>query len=95
MSLEIVFSSDAKQTFSAITIFIRDQWGVSAAERFVKKVYDKIDLISVNPHLYKASGIDPDIRVAFITAQCSLVYKIHPDRIYLLYFWDNRQQPIT
>ena len=95
MALETVFSSSAKVTFSAITLFVRNQWGLKSAENFVAKTYDKIDLISNNPYIYRALGKDPDVRIAFITPQCSLVYKIHPTHIYLLYFWDNRQLPIT
>lgn len=42
-----------------------------------------------------ALGADPNVRFGLITSQVSIVYKIHPNHIYLLYFWDNRQQPIT
>jgi hypothetical protein len=43
VSLEVVFSSDAKETLSAMTISIRDRWGISTAEKFVEKDYEKID----------------------------------------------------
>ena len=89
-----MFSPEAKETVSAIIVFIRDQWGNKSAEKFVKETYNRIDLISTNPYIDRALGKDPGVRIAFITPQVSVVYKIHPEHIYLLYFWDNRQQPI-
>jgi hypothetical protein len=44
--------------------------------------------------MYKALAIDENVRVGFITKQCSLIYRVTDTEIHLLYFWDNRQEPL-
>jgi hypothetical protein len=63
-----------------------DSGGDKSAEKFVENAYEKIDVISNNPYMYKALGADPDVRVAFITPQVSIVYKMHPNHIYRYIF---------
>ena len=95
MSLALVWSENAELTFDAIVIFIETTWGENSARKFVKPVNQLLLNLSNNPYVFKSTTLESNIRIAFITPQCSLVYKIHTNYIYLLYFWDNRQQPIT
>ena len=66
---------------------------MTAANKFVAKSEKTIELIAVNPLMFKATVIDETVRVALITKQCSLFYHVSDTSIQLLYFWDNRQDP--
>jgi hypothetical protein len=44
--------------------------------------------------MFKASVIDINVRQGFITKQTSVIYEVHQTHILILYFWDNRQDPI-
>lgn len=44
--------------------------------------------------MFRASAFDPAVRVGFISKQTSLFYKVTEEAIYLLFFWDNRQEAI-
>lgn len=93
MKLEIVYTPNAQSTATAIYNFISGQFGIAAADKFIIKAEKTISLISVNPLMFKASTIDSNVRIALITKQCSLFYRVTETSIHLLYFWDNRQEP--
>jgi hypothetical protein len=94
MSLTIISTKPARSTLKSIHNFIKQKVGVKSADVFLAEV-DKITaLISVQAFMYKALTIDENVRVAFITKQCSLIYRVTDTEIHLLYFWDNRQDPL-
>jgi len=92
MSLEIVFTPKAKDSFLSIISLIRSNWGDNSAEKFVDKTYKTLHSISKQPYLFKAY-LENDVRIGVITKQTSIVYRIFNDRIEILFFWDNRQEP--
>lgn len=92
MSLEIVFTPKAKDSFLSIVSLIRSGWGERSAEKFVDKTYKILDSISRQPYLFKAYH-ENDVRIGLITKQTSIVYRVLNDRIEILFFWDNRQEP--
>ncbi len=51
-------------------------------------------IISHQPYMFKASILTQDIRKGIISKQKSFFYKVHKDSIEILFFWDNRQEPI-
>ncbi len=94
MSLAIFYTPRAKETLHSVHSFITQKFGVKAANKFVVKAENTISLIAEQPFMFRASTIGPDIRVGLITRQCSLFYKVTGDSIHLLFFWDNRQEPL-
>ena len=93
MSLAIFWTDDAEVTFDSIVLFIEANWSRKDAETFVKHTQKVIMLIADQPYMYKAS-INNDVRQAVITKQTSMFYEVHRDFITVLYFWDNRQEPV-
>ena len=93
MSLEIVLTPNANDTLLSIISFIQIKWGDRAAERFVEKAYKTLDAISRQPYLFKAYQ-ETSVRKGLITKQPSVVYRVLNDHIEVLFFWDNRQEPI-
>jgi len=94
MSLAIIFTDDAIDILISIVNFIEAGWGVKHGEKFLTRTYKILDLISKDPYMYKASSIKEDIRIGIISRQTSFFYKIQENEIIILFFWDNRQQPI-
>jgi len=93
MSLEVIFTPKAKDSFLSIILLIRSNWGDRSAERLVDKTYRTLNAISRHPYLFKAYQ-ENDVRIGLITRQTSVVYRVLHDRIEVLFFWDNRQEPI-
>jgi len=94
MKLEIILTPKAKETFLATILLIKFKWGDKSAEKFVERTYTVLDTIAQQPFLYKAYQGN-DVRKGLITKHTSLVYRVVHDRIEVLFFWDNRQEPIT
>jgi len=94
MSLAVLWSDEAEETFDNIVLYIENNWGEKHAKKFVQHVQKILKLISDQPYMYKAS-VSRDVRQAVISRQTSLYYKIHKEYITLLFFWDNRQLDLT
>ena len=94
MALKIVFSADALEILLSIVNYIQSNWGSRQSEKFLEKLHKTLDLVSKNPYMFKASLIEDSVRKGFISKQTSFFYEIHENAIFILFFWDNRQEPI-
>ncbi|WCT13004.1 type II toxin-antitoxin system RelE/ParE family toxin [Mucilaginibacter jinjuensis] len=94
MKFEIVFSDAAHETFTAIQSQILDKWGKKSVIKFEKRVLKILEIISVSPFIYEAANINVNVRKASVHKNCSCFYKIGETSITVLFFWDNRQEPM-
>ncbi len=94
MSLAILWSDEATETFDSIVSFIEYKWSDRQAKAFVKHTQRILLLISEQPYMYKAS-LNNSVRQAIISPQTSMYYEIHDSYITILFFWDNRQEPFS
>jgi len=94
MALVIRWTPEAAETFEAIVAWLEQQWTDREIAEFIRKTNRTIHLISDYPEMFKSSS-KRNIRVANITTQVNLFYKISRPQhtIFLLSFWDNRQNP--
>ncbi|HEY0245559.1 MAG TPA: hypothetical protein VGC01_08360 [Mucilaginibacter sp.] len=93
MNLPIAWTDDAQETFDLTVNQIENKWGGRSAAKFVRDTYKTINNISIQPYLFAASH-STNIRKAVITKQTSMFYEVHSAHISILFFWDNRQEPI-
>lgn len=94
MSIQVLYTPDSLETLASIYNFIRGEFGSKSADTFVSKAEKTINLISQFPLMFKSTSIDENIRIGFISKQTSLFYRVTDNSIQLLFFWDNRQEPI-
>jgi len=57
--------------------------------------YRKIQLLPKHPFMYKASVFKNNVRKSIISKQNSFFYEIQENKIVILFFWDNRQEPLA
>ncbi|RBQ04888.1 type II toxin-antitoxin system RelE/ParE family toxin [Pedobacter miscanthi] len=93
MSLTVVWTDEAKETFDAIFSFILDKFSEQSAKKFLKQTNKILSIIKVQPEIFEAS-ISDQFRKGKITNQTSVFYEIEDDQIRLLFFFDNRQEPL-
>lgn len=91
--MQIIWAPEAEETFDSIITFITENWGSSASRNFVKKTGKRLKSISSMPLIFQETEL-PNVRKAVIVPQCSVFYEIHENYIGLLFFWDNRQDPL-
>jgi len=94
MTLAILWTDEAVYTFDKIVEFIENGWGEKPTKKFVKQTEKILKSISHQPYLFKASSLE-NVRQGYITKQTSFFYEVHSTHLILLFFWDNRQQPIV
>ena len=93
MALTIYWSKRADNKFDKIISYIDEEWGEVVARAFVKKVYDFLDILVEFPEIGSVEHAEREIRGFVIVKQLTLFYKIKDDKIILLNFFDNRQNP--
>jgi plasmid stabilization system protein ParE len=94
VSLQVFYTPRSKETLGSVYNFISDKFGLKSADQFVLKAEKTIALIAQQPFMFKASAIDDDVRIGLISKQTSLFYRVTDTSVHLLFFWDNRQEPL-
>jgi len=93
MSIEVRWTEEAEFTFDNIVSLIQMRWGTQSSDKFINKTKNILVNISEQPFMFPESGID-NVRKAVITKQSSVFYEIYSTHIMLVFFWDNRQDPL-
>ena len=94
MSLPVRFSGRAEETYEATIEQLDTRWGQKFVDEFELKVAKSIRLISESPTLYPFADFGMDVHKCVLHKNCSMLYRIRPTHITILYFWDNRQEPL-
>lgn len=92
--MQIIWSKNAQITFDAIVVYLENNFGTTVAKKFIAKANSTIQVIAKFPNLYKAISLKQNVRKATISKVCSFYYEVNDVTIVVLYFWDNRQEPI-
>ena len=94
MNLPVRFSTQAGETYDAIIAQLHNRWGKKFTDKFERKVTKTISLISASPTLYPLADFGMDVHRCVLHKNCSMFYRIHATHVTILYFWDNRQEPL-
>jgi len=94
VSYRLVFTKQAKETYAAIQSQLYSRFGQSVLTKFELKTVKTLDSILSSPLMFKSVADNPNMRKGLIHKNCSVFYEVKADRIEILFFWDNRQDPI-
>ena len=94
MIYTIVFSSTAIETFDAIKFQIEERFGNKTVAEFEERTLKVLKTISLSPEIFQSLNQAPYIRKGFIHKNCTMFYEVKATQIEILFFWDNRQEPI-
>jgi len=92
MALNVNWTEEAKTTYEDILNYLQEEWSAREIETFIERTDNLLSIISQQPYLFKASAYK-EIRKAVMGKHNSLFYFVKNGEIYLLTFWDNRQNP--
>jgi plasmid stabilization system protein ParE len=94
MMYEIVLTQTAIETYEAIFEQIQSKWGDKIADKFEVKMFETLDHISRTPLMFKSTFEKRTVRKGWINKNCSFFYEVNAFEIQILFFWDNRQDPL-
>ena len=92
MRYEIIWLPKAEQRFDEIISWLRQNWTDREIDNFIDRVIEVLDLVRLNPRIYRYSG-KGRIHQAVITRHTLLLFRIKKDKVELLTFFDTRQDP--
>lgn len=93
MALTIYWSKRADKKFDEILDYLMREWGENVTKAFVRKVYDFLEILVELPEIGSIENRERNIRGFVIVKQVTIFYKIKSDKIILLNFFNNRQNP--
>lgn len=94
MAFKIIWSPKAVDTFENVIDYLQTNWTEKEIRKFVVETEHIIQLISINPHLFRGSEKE-NIFEAVITKHNLLLYQVNQNAktIELLSFFDTRKDP--
>jgi plasmid stabilization system protein ParE len=93
MALEVFWSKKADLNFDSIIDYLQSEWGESSIKLFVKKVYEILDLLIEYPEIGSLEYQELNIRKIVIVKQITLFYQVRDEKLILLNFYNNKQNP--
>jgi plasmid stabilization system protein ParE len=95
MIFEIKFSPKAIITFEEIVTQLNQRWGNKFVNNFKNKVSKSLDIIAETPFLYPMAPENVELRKCVLHKNCSMYYRVNNNSVEIVYFWDNRQDPLV
>jgi len=92
--LDIVLTDNAKVTLQHLFDRVEYRFGATTADEFLDKVEKVLKQVAQNPEMFKAVSFLKNVRIAFVSRQTAFYYQINNQDLVILYFWDNRQEPL-
>jgi plasmid stabilization system protein ParE len=90
--MDIIWSPKAKGTYYQILEYLEENWTNKEVNNFINRTEEVLAFIAANPSQYIRS-VNADIHRCVLVKQVSLFYRVKSDKIEILLFWDNRQDP--
>ena len=94
MTFEIRFTPESSITYLSVVTQLQERWGEKFVLRFEAKVKKSIKTISFNPYLYAVADEALQLRRCILHKNCSMLYRIYDEKVVIVVFWDNRQDPL-
>ncbi|MES2426316.1 MAG: hypothetical protein V4560_05055 [Bacteroidota bacterium] len=94
MKYSIEFSIYAFETYDSITDQVEARWGYKVLNDFEERVTEILTKIQESPFIFQAIDKDQRVRKSVIHGNCSVFYEIKQTTVEILFFWDNRQDPM-
>ena len=93
MAYKIIWLPKAEKRYDEIIEWLKKNWSNKEIANFVSRTDEVLELISIDPDLYRLSE-KRNIRQAIITKHNLLLYRKKGNKIELLTFFDTRQNPL-
>lgn len=93
--MEIIWSAKAKITFYNVLDYLEKNWTKKEILQFYQKTELVLNAVKRNPGIFPVSTKNQQVRKGFIDKNNSFFYSVdnYGQKIYLLTFFDNRQNP--
>ena len=95
--MRVEWSDYAEMRRDQIGDYILDSFGAKRMAKFMQEVDSAVNMLVRNPNIGSIDPLFADRSVAYrsiiINGLSKMVYRIDDDTIYIVGFWDTRQEP--
>ena len=93
--MEIIWSARARITFFKVLDYLEKNWSQKEIIQFYNRTEIVLRTIQMNPGIFPVSHRNKQLRRTLIDKNNSFFYQVdsYTNKIYLLTFFDNRQNP--
>lgn len=91
--MKVVWDEIALLDIAAIKVHLRQNWGETVADNFVKMVLNKIEILKNQPEFGRPSTKYPDVRKVQIGKRQMMYYRLTKSEIQIVAFFDMKQNP--
>ena len=91
--MRVIWTEEAEVSFNQNISYLEEEWNESVIENFLDKTDEVIMTISKHPLAYPLVDSKEGIHKCLVVRQVSLYYVVLEDRIDLITFWNNYQDP--
>ncbi len=93
MALKIFWTNKASNNFENILEYLEVEWGNHVTKRFIKDLYDFLEVLVEFPEIGSIENKEKGIRGFTLIRQINIFYRITIDKIIILGLFNNRQNP--
>jgi plasmid stabilization system protein ParE len=91
--MKIVWTPESERTFNENIEYLAESWSVKTIHKFIDRVDQVIDNLADNPEKYPFHRKKDQVRRCVVNKHITLFFRVYPDRIDLLTFWNTHQDP--
>ena len=92
--MKILWTKAAQSSFDKIVDYLKNEWSLKSAIKFVSKTIIFLDILQQHPEIGRKEKIKKDLRSFVLTRQTTIFYRIKNDTtIVILKFFNTRQNP--
>ena len=95
MEVKVYWSNKAEKQFDSIVQYLEKNWGLNAASKFAKSIFNFIEVVCVFPEIGTIEHSELNIRGFVVVKQITIFYQIRKNKVVILSLYDNRQRPKT
>lgn len=89
----VVWTETAEKSYENNLQYLSEYWSTREIRNFMDKVDEAVMNISLNSLIGSVSEENDNYRKYLVVPQIYLYYRVTSDRIYLVSFWNNFQDP--
>jgi len=93
MDRKVIISKRDSLNLAQLLDYLREEWSDKVQNEFIEKLNRAILIIRKNPDSFEHSKFRKGLHRCVVTKQTSLFYKFDNGNIYIVSFFDNRQNP--
>lgn len=90
---EILWTDNAFRELEKTITYLEENWTEKELKNLASKLDHTLNLISLNPFLFQVSDSKKEVRRAIVSTLNTLYYQIKDDKIEIISFFSNRQDP--